>query len=114
MRSAGGSAACLPGPAALSPVSLAASLEIRVASARPQCSAWLIDAARVPVYLAVDRAALAALWPIIAIAAAGVFAGTLYGERLLARVPEAGFRAVVGTLLVLLGLSFLLPISATE
>ena len=76
--------------------------------------AWLIDAARVPVYLAVERTALAALWPMIAIAAAAVTVGTLFGEKLLARVPEAKFRAVVGSLLLLLGVSFLLPISSTQ
>ena len=76
--------------------------------------AWLIDAARVPVYLAVEATALSALRSIIVIAAVGVVAGTLFGERLLARVPETRFRAVVGSLLLLLGVSFLLPISSTE
>jgi uncharacterized protein len=69
--------------------------------------AWLIDAARVPIYLAVEGRALAALTPTIAIATAGVVAGTLFGERLLSRVPESRFRTIVGTLLLLLGLSFL-------
>jgi uncharacterized membrane protein YfcA len=36
-----------------------------------------------------------------------VVIGTLFGEKLLARVPEQRFRAVVGVLLLLLGLSFL-------
>ena len=69
--------------------------------------AWLIDAARVPIYLAVNRRELASLLPTIAIATAGVVAGTLFGERLLARVPEQRFRTIVGALLILLGASFL-------
>ena len=69
--------------------------------------ALLIDLARVPVYLAVERAALIRMWPIIVLAAAGVIAGTFLGERLLARVPEAKFRLVIGVLLLALGMSFL-------
>jgi uncharacterized membrane protein YfcA len=76
--------------------------------------AWLIDAARVPVYLAAERTALAALWSTIVIAAAAVTVGTLFGERLLARVPDTKFRVVVGSLLLLLGVSFLLPITSTQ
>ena len=56
----------------------------------------------------------ARLWAAIALALAGVAVGTLSGERLLARVPERSFRMVVGTLLVLLGLSFLLPITPPQ
>ena len=69
--------------------------------------AWLIDAARVPIYLVVEGRALAGLSSTIAIATVGVVAGTLSGERLLARVPESRFRTIVGALLLLLGLSFL-------
>jgi uncharacterized protein len=69
--------------------------------------ALLIDLARVPVYLTVESAQLARLWPTITIATIGVITGTLFGERLLARVPEKRFRTVVGVLLLLLGLSFI-------
>ncbi len=69
--------------------------------------ALLIDMARVPIYLAVEANELAGMWKTIAIAAIGVIVGTLFGERLLARVPEQRFRMVVGALLLLLGLSFL-------
>ena len=70
--------------------------------------ALMIDMARVPVYLVTETAALARLWPTIAIATIGVVIGTLFGERLLARVPEQRFRMVVGVLLLLLGVSFLI------
>ena len=72
--------------------------------------ALLIDMARVPVYLALEGQRLARMWPAIALAAAGVAAGTLFGEQLLARVPEGRFHAVVGALLLLLGVSFLIGV----
>jgi len=70
--------------------------------------ALMIDLARVPVYLAVATADLLRIWPTIALAAIGVVIGTLFGEKVLARVPETKFRVVVGMLLLLLGLSFLI------
>ena len=70
--------------------------------------ALMIDLARVPVYLAVATAELRSLWATIAVAVVGVVIGTIYGERLLACVPDTRFRVVVGTLLVLLGVTFLI------
>jgi uncharacterized membrane protein YfcA len=70
--------------------------------------ALLIDAARVPVYVASQADAIASVSSTIAAAAAGVAIGTLLGERMLAHVPDRHFRTVVGVLLVLLGASFLL------
>ena len=64
--------------------------------------ALLIDLARVPVYLAVETATRAR-GPTIALAAIGVVLGTLFGERLLARVPEQRFRASSGYCSCLLG-----------
>ena len=74
--------------------------------------ALLVDLARVPVYVAVEFRTLAGLWLLILIGTAGVVVGTLFGETLLARVPESRFRMVVGTLLLLLGVSFLIGGSA--
>jgi uncharacterized membrane protein YfcA len=73
--------------------------------------ALLIDAARVPVFVAFEGPELMTLLPVIAIATLGVIAGTLSGEKLLARVPEARFRAFVGALLLVLGISFLAGVS---
>jgi uncharacterized membrane protein YfcA len=70
--------------------------------------ALLIDMARVPIYLAVETAELARMWPMLALATIGVIIGTLFGEKLLARVPEQRFRMIVGVLLLLLGVSFLI------
>ena len=70
--------------------------------------ALMVDAARMPVYLVADRAEVVAIWPLLLIATAGVIAGTLAGERLLARVPERRFRQVVGALILLLGIAILI------
>ncbi len=75
--------------------------------------ALLIDLARLPVYLAVETAELVRMWPTIALATMGVLIGTIFGERLLARVPEQRFRTIVGGLLVVLGISFLIGYPAS-
>jgi uncharacterized membrane protein YfcA len=65
--------------------------------------ALVVDAVRVPVYFAAQWEALAAAWPVIALAAAGVVVGTLVGERQLRRIPERAFRRIVGGLILALG-----------
>ena len=69
--------------------------------------AFLTDAARVPIYTAFEWQELTRLWPTITLATCGVVAGTLWGEKLLSRIPERQFRRLVGLLLLLLGVSFL-------
>lgn len=71
-----------------------------------------VDAARMPVYLVAERAQVAAIWPLVLVATVGVIAGTLSGERLLARVPEQRFKQVVGAIILLLGIVILLRRSA--
>jgi len=63
----------------------------------------IVDAARMPVYLAAERSGLLQIWPLIAIATLGVVTGTLLGTRILRDVPERVFRRVVAVLLVALG-----------
>ena len=70
--------------------------------------ALCVDAARMPVYLVAERHQVASIWPLVLLATAGVVAGTLGGERVLARIPERRFRQVIGVLIVLLGLGTLL------
>ena len=65
--------------------------------------ALFVDAARMPVYVVVERAEVAAIWPLVALATAGVAGGTLAGERLLHRVPEQRFKQMVGAIILLLG-----------
>jgi uncharacterized membrane protein YfcA len=66
--------------------------------------ALVVDGARIPVYLVTQGAALVSLAPLIALATAGVVAGTLGGGMALRRIPELVFRRVVGVLLLLLGI----------
>lgn len=69
--------------------------------------ALLVDAARMPVYLWLQGAALVQLaWP-IGIACAGCVAGTFWGRRLLERIPERVFRKFVASLILLLGVYML-------
>jgi uncharacterized membrane protein YfcA len=69
--------------------------------------ALFVDAARMPVYLVVERAHVAAIWPLVLLTTIGVVAGTLAGERLLERVAERQFKRVVGALILLLGVAML-------
>ncbi|MBI4887240.1 MAG: sulfite exporter TauE/SafE family protein [Acidobacteria bacterium] len=65
--------------------------------------ALMVDAARVPVYLWSLGRSLVPLAGVIALAAAGVVAGTLFGNRVLERIPEQSFRRTVAKLLAVLG-----------
>ncbi len=67
----------------------------------------IVDAARMPVYLATVGSEVAAVWPLAAIATVGVAIGTLFGSRLLARVPDEWFRSAVAIVLASLGLTML-------
>lgn len=65
--------------------------------------ALAIDLARLPVYVIIEREGLARLAGLVALATAGAVAGTLVGQRLLARIRESVFRRVVAVLLLALG-----------
>jgi uncharacterized membrane protein YfcA len=69
--------------------------------------ALFVDAARLPLYLWTSGDALADRTAWIAIGTAGVVAGTLIGERLLASIPERRFRLVVAIVVGILGLVML-------
>jgi uncharacterized membrane protein YfcA len=65
--------------------------------------ALIVDGARLPVYIATTGRDLQMIWPTIAAATAGVIAGTVFGHRLLIRIPEDRFRLVVALTLAVLG-----------
>jgi uncharacterized membrane protein YfcA len=69
--------------------------------------ALIVDGARLPVYLATTGRDLVDLWPTIALATVGVIGGTLFGHRLLVRIPEEQFRPTVAVLLAVLGTAML-------
>jgi len=66
--------------------------------------ALLVDLGRVPVYLATQRHAIAQQWLAIVIGVLGVLLGTIFGAALLRRIPQRVFRAVVGVLVVAVGI----------
>jgi len=70
--------------------------------------ALIVDGARLPVYLATTGAELLTMWPTIAVATLGVVCGTLFGHRLLIRIPEEKFRPTVAVLLAILGAAMLI------
>ena len=64
----------------------------------------MVDAARTPIYLWAAGADLLPLWEPIAVASAGVLAGTLLGERVLLGLPPRRFGQIVGGAIGVLGL----------
>ncbi len=79
----------------------------RALVATATASALLVDAARVPIYLFSNPAAIAGSVPLWLAASAGVTVGTLLGVPVLSRIPDASYRAIVGALLLLLGLGLI-------
>jgi uncharacterized membrane protein YfcA len=68
----------------------------------------IVDGARMPVYLATTGREVLAVWPTVAAATVGVIAGTLLGNRLLARIPETRFRPIVAIILGTLGAAMII------
>lgn len=68
----------------------------------------LVDLARTPIYLSGGAMRTPGFWPLVAVAAAGVLAGTLAGERLLLGLSPERFRVLVSGAIGILGLWFLL------
>jgi len=62
-----------------------------------------VDGARMPVYLAMQRDEIWAIWPWVVLATVGVTIGTVLGSRVLVRLPEVWFRRVLAVVLALLG-----------
>jgi uncharacterized membrane protein YfcA len=70
--------------------------------------ALAVDAARLPIYLAVGGSEIVANWPYVAVGVVGVVAGTLLATPILRRLPEATFRRFVFALITVLGILLLL------
>ena len=68
----------------------------------------VVDAVRIPVYLAGDSSeVILRTWPLVVVMAAGTLIGTIAGERLLRRLPERVFRTIVSLLVLALGVAVL-------
>jgi uncharacterized protein len=63
----------------------------------------VVDAVRLPVYLAAEGSQLLRLLPVLAAATAGALIGTVLGLRLLRRIPERIFKPMVSLLILGLG-----------
>ena len=70
----------------------------------------LVDAARLPVYLAVYARELSTVLTPITVSTVGVVIGTIVGGRVLGRIPEHRFRRVVAVLLAALGIWLLVRV----
>lgn len=68
----------------------------------------VVDAVRIPVYIAGDSSeVILRAWPLVAAMAAGTLLGTIAGERVLRRIPERVFRTIVSLLILALGVAVL-------
>jgi uncharacterized membrane protein YfcA len=67
----------------------------------------IVDAARMPVYLATDGSRLMQSAGLILVATAGAVAGTIAGRRILERIPQPVFRKLVAVLVLALGVYML-------
>lgn len=72
--------------------------------------ALMVDAARVPVYLAVQWSQIASIWQYILIMIVGVIAGTIWGKRILEKLPENIFKKTVSGIILLIGILVLIQI----
>lgn len=69
--------------------------------------ALLVDGARMPVYFFHRSTDILEMWWPIAVATAGVIAGTWIGQQILHKIPERNFKRIVSGIILLLGISML-------
>jgi hypothetical protein len=65
--------------------------------------ALMVDAARVPVYLAVQWNEITSIWLFILIATTAVILGTVGGKKALEKIPENIFKKIVSSIILLVG-----------
>jgi hypothetical protein len=68
----------------------------------------VVDAARMPAYFITQGGDIKRIWALVLVATIGALLGTLFGERLLKRIPEHRFRQVVAVILLMLGVYMIL------
>ena len=68
----------------------------------------LVDGARMPVYLAIETRGILSAWPTLLVATLGVLIGTLWGVRVLRKIPDHIFRRILSALILALGIYMLL------
>jgi uncharacterized protein len=70
--------------------------------------ALMVDAARVPVYLAGQWSQLISIWQYVLIMIIGVIIGTIGGKRILEKLPEVVFKKTVSAIILLVGILLLI------
>ena len=70
--------------------------------------ALMVDIARVPVYLVVQRAQIASIWGFILIVTIGVIIGTVGGKRVLEKMSDYIFKKTVSAIILLIGILILI------
>ncbi len=70
--------------------------------------ALMVDAARMPVYFATEAHQLARVSNYVVLGTAGVVLGTIAGQRVLTRIPQALFRRIVSMIILALGIALLI------
>jgi uncharacterized membrane protein YfcA len=81
------------------------STEVLVATAT--ATALLVDAVRLPIYLATRGSELVQVWPLLLVLTAGVVVGTFVGVPILKTMRDELFRRLLALLLVALGVSLI-------
>jgi uncharacterized membrane protein YfcA len=84
----------------------------RALVATATASGMLVDAARLPVYLATSGGEMLERWPTILLLTTGVVAGTFLGAPMLRTLPELAFRRAVSVLLIGLGMALVAGLGA--
>jgi uncharacterized membrane protein YfcA len=82
-------------------------LPVKALVATATASALLVDVARVPIYFVSAGPVIAQASPVWLVASVGVTIGTFIGVPVMSRIPTRTYRALIGSLLVLLGLSLI-------
>jgi uncharacterized membrane protein YfcA len=70
----------------------------------------IVDAARMPIYFMAAGGELRPLIPAIAVASFGVLLGTVFGAKVLQRIPHRLFQRVVGAVISALGVVMLMQV----
>jgi uncharacterized protein len=70
--------------------------------------ALMVDAARVPVCLAVQWDQIVSIWQFLLIMTSGVIIGTLGGKKILEKLPENIFKKTVSAIILLVGIVVLI------
>jgi uncharacterized protein len=70
--------------------------------------ALMVDAARVPVYLAAQWDKMISIWQYVLIMTVGVIIGTIGGKKILEKLPEVVFKKTVSAIILLVGILLLI------